>query len=546
MEDVHILINEACESLNQGAPEKARAAFAELLGVKSFFDTDTGIEIVKACLDYAQALTSESLQEIDPSEISAEASRCLRHAEQLLQAITDRDPESFRALGLMGVIHTIYYRSSEALACFERALAVAPDNAALRYNQAYSLCELGRLDEAGQTLVRLVGKVPEDGMAWHLLGQVRQLLENHEASLEAYQKAISRLPYPVKSYMGLHNAYARLGRPNEAIRILQEGVRQCPGSRELCTQLGMFALSVGDWRTGWRYYHCRESVNQNRQPIPEGSIFPWKRDIQVRVRFEQGLGDELFFLRFLPVLKARGMTVNYATQTKLFPLLKGNPLFGELTAVLADQQWDWDAVVGDLPYIAGMFSDSDMPPPFALQVQDELQKRLRDELARFGPGPYLGVVWQGGKPREAGRKGVWKFLHKEISPSMLGALVRNWPGQVVVLQRLLTEEDKRGFSEAYGKAYLDWTALNDDLPELLAGLSLLDEYVGVSSTNMHLLAGIGKTARVLVPQQADWRWMAEGEASPWFPRFKIYRQDKNAAWGDTLIKLGKDLEERWG
>lgn len=546
MADVRILINEARESLNQGAPEKAKAAFAELLGVKSFFDADTGIEIVKTCLDYAQALTPESLQEIDPPDISVEASGYLQHAGELLRGITAQYPESFRALGLMGVIHTIYYRSSEALACFEQALAVAPDNAALRYNQAYSLCELGRLDEAGQILVRLVETVPEDGMAWHLLGQVRQLLENHEASLEAYQKAISRLQYPVKSYMGLHIAYARLGRPNEAMRILQEGVRQCPGSRELCTQLGMFALSVGEWHIGWRYYHCRASVNQNRQPIPEGSIFPWKRDIPVRVRFDQGLGDELFFLRFLPVLKARGMAVDYATQPKLFPLLKGNPLFGELTAVQADQQWDWDAMVGDLPYIAGMFSDLDIPPPFALLVQGELQKRLGGELARLGPGPYLGVIWQGGKPKEVGRKGVWKFLHKEISPSMLGALVRNWPGQVVVLQRLPTEDDKRDFSEAYGKAYLDWSVLNDGLPEMLAGLSLLDEYVGVSSTNMHLLAGIGKTARVLVPQPADWRWMADGEVSPWFPGFKIYRQDERADWGKALISLGKDLAEKWG
>ena len=66
---------------------------------------------------------------------------------------------------------------------------------------------------------------------------------------------------------------------------------------------------------------------------------------------------------------------------------------------------------------------------------------------------------------------------------------------------------------------------------MLALLALLDDYVGVSNTNMHLRAGVGKPARVLVPSPPDWRWMMNhARTSPWFPGFSIYRQSLRGDW----------------
>ena len=71
-------------------------------------------------------------------------------------------------------------------------------------------------------------------------------------------------------------------------------------------------------------------------------------------------------------------------------------------------------------------------------------------------------------------------------------------------------------------------------------VALIDDYVGVSNTNMHLRAAAGKTARVLVPCPAEWRWMASG-SSPWFPGFGIYRQALNGRWEDALTALRRDI-----
>ena len=76
---------------------------------------------------------------------------------------------------------------------------------------------------------------------------------------------------------------------------------------------------------------------------------------------------------------------------------------------------------------------------------------------------------------------------------------------------------------------------------MLALLGLLDEYVGVSNANMHLLAGLGGRARVLVPNPAEWRWMAAGTVSPWFPRFTVYRQASDRTWDQAKAQLRADL-----
>ena len=81
---------------------------------------------------------------------------------------------------------------------------------------------------------------------------------------------------------------------------------------------------------------------------------------------------------------------------------------------------------------------------------------------------------------------------------------------------------------------------------MLALLSLMDEYVTVSNTNVHLRAETGRTSRILVPNPPEYRWMAEGEESPWFPGCKGYRQKVGGEWEEVLAMLAEDLVQAFG
>jgi hypothetical protein len=136
-------------------------------------------------------------------------------------------------------------------------------------------------------------------------------------------------------------------------------------------------------------------------------------------------------------------------------------------------------------------------------------------------------------------------LHKEIPLKRLGAAVRGVNGSLIALQRNPQPGELEELSGHAAKPVHDLTALNEELEAMLALLALIDDYIGVSNTNMHVRAGVGRTARVLVPRPAEWPWMISGNKSPWFPGFRIYRQDPDGDWS-ALRRLQTELLTAFG
>ena len=118
-------------------------------------------------------------------------------------------------------------------------------------------------------------------------------------------------------------------------------------------------------------------------------------------------------------------------------------------------------------------------------------------------------------------------------------------GTIVVVQRNPAAGEVGEFAAALGRDAHDLTALNDDLEGMLALLDLLDDYVCVSNLNVQLRAARGRASRVLVPQPPEFRWMAEGDESPWFPGTRVYRQTTAGDWDPAFTALASDLAAAW-
>lgn len=538
------LLAEALQLFSRGAYPQAIGLLQKAVAA-SPSQPEPRLQLAKACLDWVQIQAGIPLTEVEPGKLDAAALHYLQLAQSQMDVLAKSHPSMPHVQNLLAMLHLVYSRPEEALRCLKKAQIKSPRDPDVLYNMGYALMAMERHAEASAQFARLTALHPQHGMGWQMLGQARLLCGSPESAADAYERAKRLLPNLHQPFGGLANALLDMGRHGEAMDVLREGLKAHPAERDLNFSLADLALSVGDWTTGWRYYPCRKAEGPVIPPFPEGYVFPLRQGEPLRVHYDQGLGDELFFLRFARKLESQGIKIHYVTHPKLFPLLQGRTDIAELKRAEPGEIEPHDVLVGDLPFVAGMSSTPDIPPPLALSVDAGKAELLREELEAFGPAPYLGVTWQGGVPKARVAKGNWRGLHKEISPASLGNLARDWPGTVVVLQRLPKAEDMETFSGALARPFLDWSRLNDDLSDALAGLSLLDEYVGVSNTNMHLLAGIGKTARVLAPYPAEWRWMAEGEESPWFPGFKVYRQSLDNDWSGALSKLAKDLKEKY-
>jgi tetratricopeptide (TPR) repeat protein len=515
--------------------------------------------------------------------LKAEVESCLRagrlnDAEGALGEIVRLNPREHVAWSLLAKAALQRGEASMALGQIDRALEGDRRNAGYLNLKAVAQAESGELDAAEATLRRALREQPAYAEAHYNLGKVLEKKGDLRGARRAYERAVALDP----CYPGARGNYAlvlqRLGEldlaqsvleasvaddPSNAwdivllgkalmatrgldaaIALYEDACRRLPQSAMLRRALAYGLLARGDFSRGWREHLGRDALGPTvRSVLPE----PLPEQLAgrtVTLWGEQGLGDELFFLRYAIPLAERGAQVVAHVQRKLVPLLARSERLEKVveqgSIPRAAISTDTFAHLGDLPFL--LQCDVSVPP-FPLRASPELETDWRQRLAALGAPPYIGVTWRAGtdlrRGPEFGRS--IQVLAKEISLEALAGALRDAPGMLLCLQRQPAPGEIDALAAAIGRPLHDCCALNEDLESMTALLAVLDDYVAVSNTNVHLRAGVGKTSRVLVPFPPEWRWMATGDESPWFPGCRVYRQSPRREWGDAMQWLAADL-----
>lgn len=492
-------------------------------------------------------------------------------ARHLVRAV-ELDPNHAHALNNFGVVlKDGLGRDTDALPWFERALRVDPDfiDAAVNYAAVKMNGDNDALEAAYTTLQRFRDRKPNHALYWHALAQVQHrrrlwaearalydvalrldphnadLLTNvglwhfdqkqYEQAVEWFTKALQAVPdHPdALEYLGV--SYAHMGHLEQQVPLLERLLQQNPKARSLRFQLAWNMLGAGEFELGFRLYLARPSrheVHAAPNGTPYATVLPLDHIAGDRLLLvaDQGIGDEWFFLRFAPALLQRGAKLHYWTPSKLAPLVRRLGWFEEVwTELPPADAFDAAINVGDLPHLLGMQNGQTPPPPIPLRPLPEMVQRVEPVLRAFGPGPYIGVTWQGGTNllRESGVNK--RFLDKSIPISDLAGWIPAH-ATVVSLQRKPFPSEVHQLAQLLGRPVLDAAVYNDDLEHMLGLLAVLDHYYAVSNTNVHLMASLGKPCTVFVPQPPEWRWMLAGDASPWFPLARVVRQRPGGDW----------------
>ncbi|MCC7273063.1 MAG: tetratricopeptide repeat protein [Alphaproteobacteria bacterium] len=373
------------------------------------------------------------------------------------------------------------------------------------------------------------------GLGATLRAAARAVRAGHlEAAVALYRRAADAAPADWSTHYNLGTLLLGLGRPAEAAVALRAAIARDAERPEPHATLAMALLGVGDEEAGWREYLWRREAPRLPAARPRAALPDRLDGERVAVLNEQGLGDALFFLRYAAALAARGATVVHDPFPKLAPILDRVPWLARPTAPP-----DRRLPLGDLPFLVAAHRSDPHPPALALSAPPRRRAAVARRLAEIAAGPWLGATWRAGV-RAGGA------LFKEVPPARLGAALRSWPGPVAVLQRAPRPDDVAAFQAGLGRPVVDLSALNERLEDMLAVLDCLAEHVGVSSTNVHLRAGLGRPSRVLVPWPAEFRWRAGAERSPWFPDSPTYRQGAGGDWAAALERLAEDVSAASG
>jgi Flp pilus assembly protein TadD len=510
----------------------------------------------------------------------------LAEAERLYREVLAANPEAADAHHNLGYVLERAGRSEEAERSFRAALALRPDSADANSNLGNLLSRLGRKEEAERHLRAALATVPRHFQALNNLGIVLQHLGRISESVGTFQQAVEANPGSAEVHSnlgsalvharqlaeaerhcrralelsrGYANAHYNLGvvlqqsgRFAEAEQSYRAAIASAPRMAAAHQNLATLLLARGDFAEGFREYEWRVLATYGRDYLvdPRSSSQTLQRPSgfasidwagkRVVLLSDQGIGDELFFLRFAPSLRARGARLAYGPPPKLAGIVARSGWVDEVIAAGDEStQFDHAFAVSELALVAGA-PYSPLPPSLRIGARPDRIEAMRARLAGFGPRPWIGVTWRAGTGFKVSEYA--SLLSKRVDPTLLGKSLAALPGSLVSLQRGPSHAETVLLEQALGRRALDLSVANEDLEDMCALLSVLDAYVGVSNTNMHLCAAVGRTASVLVPWPPEWRWMAQGRESPWFPGFGVYRQDADESWQSALNDLTSALE----
>jgi Flp pilus assembly protein TadD len=456
-------------------------------------------------------------------------------AEKHLREVLRLAPEWVEARNALGGILAQRGEQDEAAAMLESALKADPRLHPAWNNLGTVRLAQGLVSQAQECFRKCISLSPADGQAWSNLGNALRRAGDHAGAESAYREAIARSPALATAWQNLGNELREQGRLGEARSSLEQAVR-LSDAPEAHLSLSLTLLVSGDIDEAWPEYawrhgsrpdeHARDDL---RSAIASG--------LAIELRGEQGLGDAIFFLRWAPAVHAAHLS--FRGDPRLFALLDATGLLSRLVPEGSAPSAGVHCVaVGDLAYL--LDEAPRYPQPLPLKAGQAAVEAAGRALRAVGPPPYVGVAWRAGTRSGAGEE----TLSKNVPIEALGHALSATKATIVSLQQQPREGELERLAKASGRPVFDAAAWNDDLSTMAGLIASLDEYVGVSSTNVHIAAGLDVPASLLVPQPPEWRYGHDGGSTPWFPRFRVYREHARDGWDEAFASVAADLGEK--
>jgi tetratricopeptide (TPR) repeat protein len=536
-----------------GRAEEALASFDRALALKpEYFDA----LINRAQLLHALGRDKEALADsqralaVRPDHVAAltmrgRVERRLFGHEMALESF-DRalmlkrdDADALTARG-----NTYYAMKSYAAALtdYNRALLARPDAAPLHNNRGNVLRDVGRHQEALVSFDRAIELDPNYAEAYSNRANAYLELNRMAAALAGYDRALQLKPDFAYAMVNRGNALRYLSRFDEAIASFDRALALEPELAEAHWNKGLLLLSRGDFENGlpeyeWRWRRDDEFKPRDfTQPQWRGEDLAGKT---VLLHAEQGFGDSIQFLRYVPLVVAKGARVVLELPDSLIPLV--GRFEGVIAMVSRGQRlpdFDLHCPLLSLPLAFGTTLST--IPPFApyLLAPAERMTKWRVLIPRTGR-PRVGLVWSGKPSHKNDRNRSIAFVR--LSPLLARAGI-----DFVSLQREYRESDRASLATFPNLLRLD--AALSDFADTAAVIETLDLVITVDTAVAHLAAAMGKPVWILLSAVLDWRWLLEREDSPWYPTARLFRQIEIGRWDSVInrvmIELGSYFADR--
>jgi tetratricopeptide (TPR) repeat protein len=471
-------------------------------------------------------------------------------------------------LGLGNALQSMNQYEPSA-AAYREALRIDPNIAEAWSNLGSCLCAAGKHREAVDALERAVTLRPGFAQAWINLATARRLAGDAARAVDAGRKAAGIQPAHPAALLALGSALQAAGQIDEAAAVFGNAVALQPALSTAWVNLGsalwkqgnfaqameslnraiqlnpsdasahyhraLALLSLGQYQQGWAEYEWRFRDPELIAAQPKVVGQRWAGENlhgkTILIYGEQGLGDSIQFVRFLPQVAQRGGKIILQCSPPLVRLFSSLPDVAQIISRdEPEPSYDLQAPLMSLPYILRIGAAIPSQVTYLHAPAMQVEKWAR-RLASIEGKPKIGIAWAGNPNHVDDRNRSIPFA----SFAQLLDVDATW----VSLQKGPASKQAIGYPRL-----TDWTDELEDFAQTAALIENLDLVIAVDTAVVHLAAALGKPTWALLPYVAHWGWLRDVEASPWYPTMKLFRQSVRRDWSEPLARIRQELIRR--
>ena len=362
--DAHACFQLAQAAFNCPDPTEARTLLQQAL---ARYDEAVAAEPGNPILQYNRGLV---LQHLERHE---EALACY----DLALAVRPRHADT---MNNKGTVLLRLKRHAEALACFEAIFQLVPDHADAYSNATMALLALNRPMDALASARRAVALRPRHADAHNQEGLALMALQRPQEALACYDRGLALQPDQARVWLNRANAQLELGQLTQALVDVDRAISLNPQDPQAPWHKGLCLLKSGVYPAGWALYEWRWKRDDFTSPrrgfaAPQWLGEPMRPGQTLLLHHEQGLGDTVQMLRYLPWLRAQGVRVVAEMPRPLMRLVAGMPgvddcvPWGEPLPA-----FDWHCPVMSLPHALRDVVQGIPPPLQPLPLPEGLRE----------------------------------------------------------------------------------------------------------------------------------------------------------------------------
>lgn len=436
---------------------------------------------------------------------------------------------------------SLYFKSAKAyekLDLYEEALRMLRE-CVEKYDSAQSYGSLvfqyitvGMEKESIENADIMLRKFPNNPLTFNTLGFLYEAIHNnYEKAKEYFLKAAK---------MGFKESYYNLGvccKQSEdfanAEKYLKKLISLKPTSDlDYSYTLGSIYMAQRKVASGYKYYKNRHSAveinNRNKKLMWDGKDYP---NEVLYISQEQGFGDNIQFVRLLPVVAKKFKKVIYGATPNLLDLFQRsfpkedypNIEIIENTEVVRYNKF---ALIMDLPYLLHL-NFNQLPPAKPYLKCSERDINLAKTNYFKTDKVKIGLNWR------AKGMGLRDAVYRTIDAPYYFKGLFDIEG---VDYYSFQMGDIFGMCEKYPQIK-DIADNFNTFEDTAASLMNLDILITVDTALAHLAGALGINTYLLLCHAPDWRWFDNTEKTEWYPSIKIIKQKDRRTWDDVSEKL---------